>query len=104
MKRFKKIFLFVVGTFILLVVMLFFLLKLSIPRTEGEIHLNGIQDRITIKRNHWGIPRIETRNRNDLFFAIGFLHASDRLFQMDMSRRMASGRLSEVFGERTLDS
>lgn len=62
----------------------------------------GIQSDIVIKRNRWGIPDIQADSKSDLFYAIGFAHASDRLFQMDMARRMATGRLAEVFGERAL--
>ena len=72
-------------------------------RLSGDISLSDIQSEISIQRNHWGIPRIDADSREDLFFAIGFVHASDRLFQMDLMRRNALGTLSEVFGRITLE-
>lgn len=89
---------------LVLAAVFYFLLKRTLPPVKGKIVLNGIHDRVSIIRNRWGVPRIETQNIEDLYFAIGFLHASDRLFQMDLTRRMSFGRLSEIFGERTLDS
>lgn len=103
MKRLKKILLFGLALILLLLALALILLNQSLPPTSGEIILAGIQHPVTIKRNTWGVPLIEARSRQDLFFAIGFLHASDRLFQMDLNRRYAIGRLSEIFGERTLE-
>jgi len=88
---------------LILFAIVYFLLRQTLPKTEGEIHIKGIQEKIVIKRNQWGVPYIKAKSKGDLLFAIGFLHASDRLFQMDLTRRMATGRLSEIFGERTLD-
>ena len=60
--------------------------------------------KIVIERDKWGVPVIRTENRDDMFWAMGFVHASDRMFQMDLIRRLATGRLSEVFGRRALES
>ena len=103
MKRLKKILLFFLAFIILLVSVLLVLLGRSLPPTRGEVVLDGIQHPVTIKRNAWGVPWIEAGSRPDLFFAIGFVHASDRLFQMDLNRRYATGRLSEIFGKRNLN-
>jgi penicillin amidase len=103
MKRLKKILLFSLALILLLLALALILLNQSLPPTSGEIVVAGIHHPVTIKRNTWGVPLIEARSRQDLFFAIGFLHASDRLFQMDLNRRYATGRLSEIFGERTLE-
>ena len=82
----------------------YFFLRRTLPPLSGTVVIKeGIQENITIKRNRWGVPAIAAASRGDLFYAIGFVHASDRLFQMDMARRMATGRLSEVFGERALE-
>ncbi len=57
---------------------------------------------VEIIRDEWGIPHIYAENREDLFFAQGFVHAQDRLFQLDFNRRLIAGRLSEILGELTL--
>lgn len=103
MNRIKKIILFLLALIILLTAIVLVLLSRSLPPTRGEIVLDGIQEPVTIKRNAWGIPLIEASSRGDLYFAIGFVHASERLLQMDLNRRYATGRLSEIFGKRTLD-
>jgi penicillin amidase len=57
---------------------------------------------VEIVRDRYGIPHISARNDRDLYFAEGFAHAQDRLFQMDLERRLARGELSEIFGEEAL--
>ena len=57
-----------------------------------------------IIRDRWGIPHIYAENLHDLFFAQGFVHAQDRLWQMELNRRVAQGRLSELFGKVTLET
>lgn len=104
MKRIGKFFLRVLTAILVLAAFIYFSLRQTLPPVSGKIFLKGIGNQVSITRDIWGIPRIEARNREDLFFAIGFLHASDRLFQMDLSRRMAFGKLSEIFGKRTLES
>ncbi|OYD09458.1 penicillin acylase family protein [Paludifilum halophilum] len=74
-----------------------------LPQVEGTLTLAGLKEKVEVLRDGHGIPRIRAENANDLFFAQGYVTAQDRLFQMDMSRRMASGQLSEVVGRDTLD-
>ncbi len=88
---------------IVLSILFYFLLRHSLPKLEGQIEVKGTAGEIVIKRNRWGVPFIKAQNRRDLFFGIGFVHAQDRLFQMDFARRLALGRLSEVLGERALE-
>ena len=57
---------------------------------------------MTVQRDEFGIPHITAGNEHDLFFAEGYVHAQDRLWQMDVARRAGEGRLSEVFGSSTL--
>jgi penicillin amidase len=64
----------------------------------------GLQGQVEVIRDRWGVPHIYTNSPQDLFFAQGFVHAQDRLFQMEIFRRMALGRLSELFGEISLDT
>ena len=75
-----------------------------LPKTDGVITAAGLQAPVTIYRDEWGVPQIYADNSHDLFFAQGYVHAQDRLFQLDFQRRVGLGRLSEVLGEATLDT
>src|SRR5207248_4378370 len=66
------------------------------------IALLGLHDRVTVRRDERGIPYIEATNDDDLYFAQGYVTASDRLWQMDLLRRTVRGELSEIFGQATL--
>ncbi len=90
------IFIFVVFFFAFII----FYLHLTIPQKKGIIHLKEIKDSVIVKFDKYGIPWIKARNIEDLFFAQGFIHAENRLFQMDLYRRIAEGRLSEIFGKK----
>jgi penicillin amidase len=76
-------------------------LRTSLPQTAGTITLAGPSAEIRITRDADGVPHIAAANDRDAAFALGFLHAGDRLFQMDMMRRLGAGRLSEMLGEAT---
>ncbi|MBS0579943.1 MAG: penicillin acylase family protein [Proteobacteria bacterium] len=73
-------------------------LRGSLPRLDGQLALAGLGAPVHIERDARGVPTIEAANRADLAFATGFLHAQDRFFEMDLSRRLAGGELSELFG------
>jgi len=73
------------------------------PKEEGRLELKGIQQPVEIVRDRHGVPHIYACDRHDLLFAQGFVHAQDRLWQMDFQRRLASGRLAEVLGRAALD-
>lgn len=77
-------------------------LHLGLPKTNGTVLLEGLRGEVKIIRDSWGIPHIFARNNHDLFFAFGYVHAQDRLWQMELSRRIASGTLAEVLGEDAL--
>ncbi|MEX0809311.1 MAG: penicillin acylase family protein [Dongiaceae bacterium] len=79
-------------------------LRTSLPQTEGEIALTGIGAPVSIGRDAHGIVTIRAANDEDAYFALGFAHAQDRLFQMEFTRRLGSGRLSEVLGTATLET
>jgi penicillin amidase len=81
-----------------------YLIRRPFPQVSGTVRLQGLQAEVQVVRDRWGIPHIFAQNERDLFFAQGYVHAQDRLWQMDLSRRVASGRLSEIFGEVTLDT
>ncbi|MEZ4768716.1 MAG: penicillin acylase family protein [Caldilineales bacterium] len=75
-----------------------------LPKTNGTVTAPGLQGAVTVYRDEWGVPQIYAGNSHDLFFAQGYVHAQDRLFQLDFQRRVGLGRLSEVLGEATLDT
>lgn len=72
---------------------------------KGEVHITELMyDSVQIYRNKFSIPHIIAKNEHDAFIAMGYVHAQDRLWQMDIARRAGRGRLSEIFGEKALPS
>ena len=69
---------------------------------DGELTAPGLTAPVSVRRDTWGVPYIEAGSLDDLWFAQGFVTAGERLFQLDLLLRTATGRLSEVFAERTL--
>ena len=78
------------------------LARQSLARIEGEIEVPGLADDVQITRDKWGIPHIAAKSDTDLFFAQGFVAAQDRLWQMEIWRRGAEGRLAEIYGTDAL--
>ncbi len=76
----------------------------SMPQVRGELVLEGLAQPALVIRDKWGVPHIYAKTRHDLFFASGFVQAQDRLFQMDLLRRVCQGRLSEWVGRGALGS
>ena len=70
--------------------------------SSQTLQLQGLRDRVTVRRDERGIPYIEATNDADLYFAQGYVTASDRLWQMDLLRRTVRGELSEIFGNTVL--
>jgi penicillin amidase len=71
----------------------------SLPTTNGRVAVAGLQGEVTITRDADGVPTITAGNDEDVAFGLGFVHAQDRLFQMELQRRYGAGRLAELFGE-----
>lgn len=76
----------------------------SKPVIEGEVSVPVLDEEVTVTRDEVGVPHIQAQNDADLYRAQGYVQAQDRLFQMDLSRRQASGRLAEVIGEAAVDT
>ena len=74
----------------------------SLPDYDEDFTLQGITGPVEIVRNNDNVPHIFATQDRDVYFALGFVHAQDRLWQMTMLRRTAQGRLSEMFGNRTV--
>jgi penicillin amidase len=81
-----------------------FLSKRRRPLIDGMSNVPGLTAPVEVIRDRWGIPHIYASNTHDVFFAQGFVHAQDRLWQMEVNRRTATGRLSEIFGAVALDT
>lgn len=69
----------------------------------ASLKIAGLQDRVTVRRDERGIPYVQAANDHDLYFAQGYVTASDRLWQMDLFRRNARGELAEIFGNSVLE-
>ena len=93
-----SIFIFMAG----LVLFLFLHFHLSKPKIEGEAAVQGLHEQVRIVTDEWGVPHIFAEDEEDLFFACGFIHAKERMWQMDLSRRAGFGRLSEILGKSAL--
>ena len=76
----------------------------SFPQTSGDITVPGLRGDVTVLRDDKGVPQIYADNAEDLFFAQGYVQAQDRFFEMDFRRHITSGRLSEWFGNDTLET
>ncbi|MCI0460482.1 MAG: penicillin acylase family protein [Gemmataceae bacterium] len=75
-----------------------------LAQLEGEITLAGLKEPVEVLRDRWGVPHIYAKNAADLFFAQGFVAAQDRLFQLDLWRRVATGETAEVIGKEGLEA
>jgi penicillin amidase len=74
-----------------------------LPPLAGTLSLPGLQQNVTVDRDGWGVPHIRAASAEDLAEAQGYVMAQDRLWQMDLLRRVARGQLSEILGERTVE-
>jgi penicillin amidase len=79
-------------------------LRQSLPQLEGEIAVAGIGAPVEILRDRYGVPHIFAASERDAQFALGFVHAQDRLWQLEMNRRIGAGRLSEALGPGGLET
>ncbi len=73
-----------------------------LPQIQGQLTLKGLQAPVQVLRDRWYVPHILAQSAQDAVFAQGFVHAQERLWQMDFNRRVVAGRLSEVLGEGAL--
>ncbi|MDC1323646.1 penicillin acylase family protein [Polaribacter sp.] len=89
---------------LLLSVSLWLYTKTLVPIYEGEIEIKNLSEEVKIHFDAIGVPHINAQNQQDAYTALGYLHAQDRLWQMELIRRIAAGRLSEIFGEKLIDA
>jgi penicillin G amidase len=108
MKTFKRI---LYGLLIILVIVmivgLIFVRHIShrgLPEYSGTLDLKNIKEEVTVIRDEYAIPHIYAKNEDDLYTAVGYVMAQDRLWQMDLLRRVTLGRLSEIFGKDYIET
>ncbi len=93
---------------ILLLVLIFFGIrhfkKSGVPDYNTQVNIPGLLDEVEVYRDSLGVPHIYASNKHDLYLVTGYLEAQDRMWQMDLIRRVTQGRLSEIFGEKALDA
>ena len=104
MKLVKRILLGLIGLLAIVVLGFFIFLNTLTPTYEGEDELARISQNVEIYFDTYGIPHIYAQSEEDAIRALGYVHAQDRLWQMELLRRAGSGGLSEIFGELTLET
>jgi penicillin G amidase len=80
------------------------LFRRPLPRTSGRIRVKGIDGAVEIRRDRWGAPHVRAGSHDDVWFGEGFCHGQDRLWQLELYRRIASGTLAEIAGREGLAS
>lgn len=80
----------------------YWFIQQKLPQRSGEIKLEQLSEAVSVRFDERGVPHIQAATELDAYRALGYVHAQDRLFQMEMVRRLAQGQLSEVLGEKTV--
>lgn len=104
MRVVKKIALFLFLFLIVLVLALVGYAFYTKPKYDGELALKNIEKTTTVYFDDFGVPHIYANSQKDAMVALGYVHAQDRLWQMELMRRIAPGRLSEIFGSVALQN
>ena len=102
MKKIKKIVIVFIVLVLLLVGSIMIYLQTTKPQYEGEVTINNIGKETNVYFDTYGVPHIYAENQKDAMVVLGYVHAQDRLWQMELMRRIAPGRLSELFGNKAL--
>ncbi len=98
MRIFKRILFSILLLLVIIIAAGYFWLKSTAPRYSGKLQINKLKDAVEVRFDEYGVPNIFAGNSTDAYLALGYLHAQERLFQMEMIRRVVSGRLSEILG------
>ncbi|HSK63573.1 MAG TPA: penicillin acylase family protein, partial [Pyrinomonadaceae bacterium] len=106
LRRVRRVLLWLAGALVVVVLVLFVTGALMIwrswPQVSGSITAQQLHAPVEVIRDKWGVTHIYAQNSHDLFFAQGFVQAQDRMWQLEFSRRLGSGRLSEFLGSDTV--
>src|SRR4051812_27224995 len=74
--------------------------KAALPQVSGTLSAAGLREPVTVLRDTWGVAHVYAANQHDLFFAQGYVAAQDRLFQMELWKRVGQGTLAEILGPK----
>jgi penicillin G amidase len=108
MKRYRKLFLVFLLIISVLITVAYILsgriARKGLPKYNGTVALSNLMDTVEVYRDAFGTPHIIAQNEEDLYRAVGYVMAQDRLWQMDLLRRVTLGRLSEIFGDSFVET
>ena len=94
MKILKRILIGLLAVIVLVFIAGYIYLQTTAPSYSGNVTLDGLKGEVEVLYDNYGVPHIYAQNEEDAYYALGYVHAQDRLFQMEMLRRAAGGRLS----------
>ena len=94
---------FLVALSVVVLVLVYWFAARSLPDYDDTVEVAGVSAPVEIVRDNANVPHVFAASDRDAYFGLGYAHAQDRLWQMTTLRRTAQGRLSEVFGTRTLN-
>ena len=100
----RRVFLFLVALVLATLFAGWLVLRASLPRLDGRLAIAGLTAAATIERDALGTATIHAASRNDALYALGFVHAQERYFEMDLMRRLAAGELAELVGAAAIDA
>lgn len=104
MKIIKKVLVAIVVLLLIIALSIWLYSRSLSPDYSGEISLTNLENKVSVYFDDYGVPHINAENQKDAYRVLGFVHAQDRLWQMELIRRIAPGRLSEVFGKDLLET
>ncbi|MGK0289908.1 MAG: penicillin amidase, partial [bacterium] len=102
MKKVKILFLGIIVLLSISAIGGYFFLNSKLAQRSGSLKIANLKKPVNVTFDKWGIPHIYAKNELDAYRALGYLHAQDRLFQMELIRRLAKGELSEILGDKLL--
>ena len=101
---FRRLALLLLGLILVFAILAWWMVRASLPQLDGQVVLGDLSAPVTIQRDALGVVTIDAANETDAMRALGYVHAQERYFEMDLMRRTAAGELSELFGPIALDT
>jgi len=102
MKIFKILFTCIIGLVLIVVAGVFVYLNSKQPQRSGELNLPGLEKKVKVHFDKWAIPHIYAQNEKDAYYVLGYIHARERLFHMELLRRLSKGQLAEILGPQLI--
>jgi penicillin amidase len=100
----RRVTLALLGLLLLVILVAWALFRGSVPTLDGTLSLAGLSEPVTVQRDHLGVVTVDAANEIDAMRALGYVHAQERFFEMDLMRRTAAGELAELFGAIAVDT